>query len=77
MNILNSLSRVLNSIPLSHSEHIVLQTLLRPVTPPQKVFCQLSSLTIAYPNIGFNSSSLTFLVPMSVSCRNPPHYALL
>ena len=31
MNISNSLSRFINSIQLSHSEHIVLQTLLYPV----------------------------------------------
>ena len=53
MNISNSLSWLLNSIQCSHSEHILLQTLLYTVTSILQVFCQLSSLTIAYPNILF------------------------
>ena len=77
MNISNSFSQVFNSIQLSHSEHIVLQTLMYPITPLVKVFCQLSSLTIAYSNMGFNSFSLTLLVPISSSCRPPSHHTIL
>ena len=60
MNTSNSLSRILNSIQLSHSEHVILHTLLYPFTPLAQVFYPLSSLTIAYPNIVFNSCYLTF-----------------
>ena len=74
MNISNSLSQILNSIQLSRSEHTFLQTLLHPITPTVKVFCLLSSITIEYPNIWYNSYSLTFLVPMSVSCKPTSHH---
>ena len=77
MNISNSLSQILNSIQLSNSEHIVIHTLLYNITPLVKVFSQLSSLTIAYPNIGFNSFSLTLLVPMSANYRPPSRKNIL
>ena len=73
MNISKSLSRIINSIQYIHSEHIVLLTLLNPISPIVQVICQLSSLTIAYPNLVFNSSSLKFLVTMSASCIPPSH----
>ena len=41
MNISNSLGRVLNSIQSSHSEQIVLQNLLYPVTLPNKSYQNL------------------------------------
>ena len=77
MNILNSLSWFLNSIQYSHSEHIVFHTLMYPVASIWQVLCQFSSLTISYYNLWFNSYSLTFLVPMSDSCRTPSHHTVL
>ena len=77
MNISNSLSRVSNSIQSIHSEHIVIQTLLYPVTPLWQLLCQFSSLTIAYPNIVLNSSSLALLVQMYASFRTPSHHTVL
>ena len=77
MNISNSLSLFLKSIQSSHSEHIVLQTLMYPVTPLWQVFCKLSSIAIGYPSIGFTASSLTFLVIISSSCRPPSHHTAL
>ena len=38
---------------------------------------QFSILTIVYPNLGFNSFSLTFLVPMYSSCRNPLRHTVM
>ena len=73
MNISESLSWVLNSTQLSHSEHIVIQTLLYPVTTLWKVFCKLSSINIEYPNLGFNSSFLELFLLMSSSCIPPSH----
>ena len=70
MNISNSLSLVLlNSIQLINSEHLVLKTLLYHINPLLQVLCQLSSLTILYPNIVWNSYPLPLLVPMSDKCR--------
>ena len=77
MNISKSLIWFLNPIQLSHTEQMFLQTLLYPVTSLWQVFCQLSSLTIAYPNLGSNSSSLTFLVPMFSSCRTNSYHTTL
>ena len=77
MNISNSLCRFLNSIQWSYSEHIILHTLLYPVTLILKVFCQVSRLTIEYPNPGFNSSSLTFLVPIYASYRHTSYHTVL
>ena len=77
MKISNSLSLVINSIQSSHSEHIFIQTLLYPITHIWQVFCQLSSLTIACPNLGFNSYSLTSLVPIYDSWRPPSQHTVL
>ena len=76
MNISNSLSRMINSINLSNPEHIVIQTIMYPINPPVKLFCKVLNITIAYPNLGLNSSYLTVLVPMSDSFRPPPHTTL-
>ena len=76
MNFLNTLSWILNSIQSSHSEHIVLQNLLYTFTPLVQMFFQLSSLTIEYPNIWFNSSSLTFLVPIYANYRPPSNHTV-
>ena len=67
MNVSTSLSQIFNLIQSSHSEFIVHHNLLYTITPILQVFCQLSSILIAYPNLGFNSSYLTVLVPMSDS----------
>ena len=77
MKISNSLRWILKSIQLSHSEHIVLYNLLHPITQLVKVLCTFSSLTIAYPNLGFNSSSLMFLVPMSSNYRSTLYHTVL
>ena len=77
MDISNSFSWFTHSIQLSSLEHIFHHTLLYLVTPLWQVFCQLSSLTIAYPNMGFKSSSLTFMVPMSNSCITSSHHTVL
>ena len=77
MNISNSLGQILNSIQSSHSEHIFLQNLLYHITPLVQVFCQFSMLSIEYPNLGFNSYSLTFFVPMYTSCRTPLHHTTM
>ena len=77
MKISNSLCQILNSIHSSNLEHIVLQDRLYPTTPPVQFFHQLSSLTIAYTNPGFNSSSLTFSVPMSDNFRPSSHHTFL
>ena len=42
-----------------------------------QVFCQLSSFTISYTNLGFNSSSQTVLVIISSSCKTPPYHTVL
>ena len=47
-----------------------------PITPLVQVLFQLSSLTIAHHNLGFNSSYLTLLVPMSSSCRPTSHHTV-
>ena len=65
----NTFSQILNSIQSSHSKQTVTQTLVYPITPLSRVFYQFSILIIACPNLGFNSYSLTFLVPMSDNCR--------
>ena len=77
MNISKSLSQILNSIQLSYQEHIVLQNLLYPITPIVQLFCPFSSLTIAYPSLGFNSYSLIFVVPISASCIPPLYHTVL
>ena len=41
------------------------------------MFHRLSSLTIAYPNLGFNSSSLKYLVQMYVSSIPTSNYTVL
>ena len=56
-----------------HSEHIVLNNLLCPITPLLQVFFQLSSLDIAYTNLGFISYYLILLPVISASCRPPSH----
>ena len=68
--------QIQNSIQLSHSYHIVLHNLMYTVTPLLQVFCQLSIITISYPNLGLNSSSLTLLVPISVNCISPSHHTV-
>ena len=60
-----------------HLEHFILQTLLYVTTPLVKVLCQLSSLTISYPNIVLHSYFLTFLVPMYASWRPPLRHTAL
>ena len=60
--------------PVKSSEYLVLQTLLSLINPIVKLLCQLSSITIVYSNIGFNSSSLTLLVPMTSKCRPLSHH---
>ena len=77
MNISNSLSLILNSVQFSHSEHIVLQNLPYPITPLLQVFCQSSSIIVAYPNVGFNLCSLEFSVPIYANCRPPSHHTVL
>ena len=77
MKISNSLSLIPNLIQSIHPEYIGLQNILYTITTLVQVFCQLSSLTIEYPNIGFNVSSLKLLVPISFSCRPPPHHTIL
>ena len=74
LSILNSLNIptsfilvFLESIQSSHSEHLVLQTLLCSFNPLVQVLLQFSSLTIEYPNIVFNSSYLTLFFPMSTN----------
>ena len=69
------LIQLINQInPVEWFRKMFLQTLLYPVIPILQVFCQLSSLTISYPNPGLNISSLILLVPMYVSYRPPsPH----
>ena len=48
------------------------------LSPPLvQVLCQLSNITIAYHNLGFNSSSLEFLVPMSDNSRPPLRHTVL
>ena len=42
-----------------------------------KCYVSCKSLTTAYTNLGFNSSSLTLLVPMSEKCRLPSHHTFL
>ena len=71
------MSWVLNLIHSNNSEHIVIWTLMYPFTPLWQFFCQLSSLTIGYPNLGFNSYSITFFVPMYSSCIPPSHHTVL
>ena len=63
--------------PVNSSEHLALQTLLYPITPLVQVLYQLSSLTIVYSNLLFNSPSLTFLVPMSANCIPSSHHTVL
>ena len=65
--ILNLFSWLLNSIHSSHLYQIFLHTPLYLVTPIWKVFCQLSSFTIEYPNLQFNSYSLTLLAYIGTS----------
>ena len=77
MNISNLLIRVLNSICSSYSEKNVLQTLLCTTNPPVKLFCRFSRHTIAYPNLGFDSSYLALLVPMSANFRPHSHHTVL
>ena len=48
-----------------------------PFTPVWNVLCQLSILTIVYPNLGFNSSFLTLLVPISDSYRSSSYHTVL
>ena len=54
-----------------------LWTLLYPITPLLQVLYQFSSISIYYPNLGFNSSSLKFLVSLSSNCRPPSNHAVL
>ena len=77
MNIPNSLIRIFNSIQFSHPEHIFLQNIRYHVTPFVQLFCQLSSINIEYPNLGFNSSSLKFLVLLSARFRTTLHHTVL
>ena len=77
MRISNSFSWVLNPIQSIHSYHIFLHSLLYPVIPLSQVFCQYLSITIAYPNLEFNSFSLTLLVPMSASLRPPSQHTVV
>ena len=53
MNTSNSLSRILNSIQPSHSEHIILHTLLYPVSflKYQMYICIYSPVLVSYYNI--------------------------
>ena len=67
MNISKWMCRILNSIHSSHSE----------LTPIVQVLCQLSSLTIAYADLGFNLSFLTFMFPMYDSFRPLSHHTIL
>ena len=71
MKISNQLSRIINLIQLSHSQYIVFHAFVYPITPLVKVFYPFLILTIENPNIGINSSSLTFLVPMYANIRPP------
>ena len=59
------------------SENLIVQTLLYSTTPLVQMFFQWSILTTAYPNIGFNSSHLILLVPVSSNCRPLSHHAIL
>ena len=77
MNIFNSYILILNSIQSSPSKHIIIQTHIYPITPLLQVFFELSSLTIAYPNLVFTSSSLTFLVPLYANFIPPSHHTVL
>ena len=56
---------------------LVLQNLLSSITSLLKVFCRFSSLTIAYHNLGLNSSCLPFLVLMSTNVRPISHHTFL
>ena len=77
MNISNSLSQLIKSNHSSISEHILLQNFLFPVTPLWQGLFQLSSLTIVYPNLGFNSYYLTLMVLIFVSFIPPSHHTVL
>ena len=77
MNISKSLSWIIKSIHSSHSEHIVLQTLVYHITPCSQVFLQFSIIAIAYPNLWFNLSYITFLVPMSKNCIPPSRHTVV
>ena len=63
--------------PVKSSENLGLYALLSTLNPLVQLFCQLSSLTIAYLNIVFHLSSLTFLFPMSANFRPHSHHTLL
>ena len=63
--------------PVKSLENIVIQTILSPITPLAQVLYNFSCLTIVYPNLRFNSSSIKLLVPMSTNCRPPPHHTVL
>ena len=74
MKLSNSLSWILNSIQSVHSEHIFLHTLMYSITSLVQVLYKLSSLTIVYPNLVFNSPPLTLLVGIYSNCRLPSHH---
>ena len=77
MNISNSFIWILNSIQSSHPKHIGLWTLLYSITLLVQFLCQFSSLTVSYPNPGFNLSYLKCLVPVSDSFKPPSHHTVL
>ena len=48
-----------------------------PITPLVQVFSRLLSITIEYPNKGFNLYSLTFVVPIYTNFIPPSHHTVL
>ena len=63
--------------PVESSKNLVIQNIMSSITPIVQVFYQLPSLTILNTNIVFNSSYLTFLVPMYDNFISPSHHTIL